>query len=218
MNCSEAMELISSRLDGVLSPEEDEKLSAHLAQCAQCRAVAQELSQLNFDLAALSCEPPKALHEGVMRQVRRKSRRRKDQRAVLRFAGAMAAAAAVLAVLAGLHLVSLPGFGAGNASVSMVELSAHPPAEQQTLFAQAEQEAARLSEATGQRVLVISGYSPEAARVEDAALSEGLSLYALSAQELEELERTLAGTYEMKAFGEADAAQTQGYLLCVDES
>lgn len=126
MNCSEAMELISSRLDGALSPAEEDALQAHLAQCASCRSVQAELSQLNSDLAALSCEPPQALHARVMREVRQKSRRKKDQRAVLRFVGAMAAAAALLAVLAGSHLLSLPGFG-DDTMVSMIGVSIARP-------------------------------------------------------------------------------------------
>ncbi len=215
MNCSEAMELISSRLDGALSPAEEDALQAHLAQCASCRSVQAELSQLNSDLAALSCEPPQALHARVMREVRQKSRRKKDQRAVLRFVGAMAAAAALLAVLAGSHLLSLPGFG-DDTMVSMIGVSIARPEKEKSPLQQAEEAAAALAEETGCRVLVALGYAP-ALEAEAEALPQGMALYKMSREELDALEKELSGAYELSVF-DAPGAQTQGYLLCVDES
>ena len=37
MNCEQALEAISARLDGALSEEENRELEAHLASCASCR-------------------------------------------------------------------------------------------------------------------------------------------------------------------------------------
>src|SRR5687767_46868 len=39
MNCEEAWNLISARMDGEISPEDRPALDAHLAACATCRSV-----------------------------------------------------------------------------------------------------------------------------------------------------------------------------------
>lgn len=49
-----------------------------------------------------------------MREIRRETRRKKERKPLLRFVGVMAAAAALLAVLAGFELVNLPGFDHGR--------------------------------------------------------------------------------------------------------
>ena len=46
MNCEQALEAISARLDGALSEEENRELEAHLASCASCRALLKELTEL----------------------------------------------------------------------------------------------------------------------------------------------------------------------------
>ena len=45
-DCDQALEWISAALDGALTPEEQRGLDAHLAACAECRALAKELRQL----------------------------------------------------------------------------------------------------------------------------------------------------------------------------
>ena len=44
MNCEQALEAISARLDGALSEEENRELETHLASCASCRALLKELT------------------------------------------------------------------------------------------------------------------------------------------------------------------------------
>ena len=63
MNCEEYEILLSARLDGALTPEETARLEAHLAQCPQCRQLAQELETLQAQTAALTQEVPRALQE-----------------------------------------------------------------------------------------------------------------------------------------------------------
>lgn len=69
--------------------------------------------------AGLQQEPPQLLHDAVMQKIRRETRQKKERKPLLRFVGVMAAVAALLAVLAGFHLIRLPGFDSGEASVSM---------------------------------------------------------------------------------------------------
>lgn len=65
MNCEEYEILLSARLDGALTPEETARLEAHLAQCPQCRQLAQELETLQAQTAALTQEVPRALQENL---------------------------------------------------------------------------------------------------------------------------------------------------------
>src|SRR5579859_1082153 len=44
MQCEEAIELISTRMDGELKPDDAHRLDAHLAGCAECRATAEAMS------------------------------------------------------------------------------------------------------------------------------------------------------------------------------
>ena len=71
-NCSEYRELISASLDGALTPEEQEKLDAHLSECLDCRTMWEQLSALEPELMELS-EPSEgfadrvlALHQGTV--------------------------------------------------------------------------------------------------------------------------------------------------------
>lgn len=60
--CEEYMELISASLDGALSPAEQEKLTAHLASCAECQKLFDDLNALH---AALTQLPPVEVPEGL---------------------------------------------------------------------------------------------------------------------------------------------------------
>ena len=46
MNCEQSTELLSDRLKGLLSPEDEQALEAHLAECLECRRVATEAALL----------------------------------------------------------------------------------------------------------------------------------------------------------------------------
>src|SRR4051812_7081509 len=44
MTCDEAVNLISARTDGEISPEQDAALEGHLATCSACRELAEAMS------------------------------------------------------------------------------------------------------------------------------------------------------------------------------
>ena len=48
--CFEVLEQLSDYLDGELSPQAKAKVDAHLAGCAECRAVAADLAKLHADV------------------------------------------------------------------------------------------------------------------------------------------------------------------------
>lgn len=206
MKCSEAMELISAQLDGTLSQEQQNALQAHLSSCPECRALAQELSQLEQELPTLEQEPPKQLHDGVMREIRRQSRHKKEQVVFLRFLGTAAAAAALLAVLAGFNLITLPSFGHGEAGVSMAE-SLFPKKETAKEYAE------RLARETGCRVLLIERCSPEELGGTFEDLGNGIYRRELTEDELDQIEGASSGKYVFIAGTRREADKT-AYLLC----
>ena len=96
ITCNEALELLSVQLDGAITIEEQTALQEHLAACPECRRIQSELKMAEEALPELQQEPPKLLHDTVMREIRRETRRKKERKTLLRFVGAMAAAAALI--------------------------------------------------------------------------------------------------------------------------
>lgn len=68
-DCNRALELLSLRLDGPLSPAEEEALSEHLASCPDCGAAAQALENIHAALPGLLEEPPHGFHQRVMARI-----------------------------------------------------------------------------------------------------------------------------------------------------
>ena len=67
-DCDQALEWISAALDGALTPEEQRGLDAHLAACAECRALAKELRQLQKEMPG-EAEVPAGFHQAVMDRI-----------------------------------------------------------------------------------------------------------------------------------------------------
>lgn len=87
-------ELISEKLDGVISAADEQELTAHLASCQDCRELMTVLSAAHEALD-FKAEPPEDLRKNVMEAVRAEKNRKKIRLRAM--AGALAAAA-VLAV------------------------------------------------------------------------------------------------------------------------
>ena len=68
-DCDRALELISLRLDGELTPEELGELEAHLAGCGDCRRAEEELRALHTLLPELEEEAPQGLHQAIMDRI-----------------------------------------------------------------------------------------------------------------------------------------------------
>lgn len=71
MDGCETMEVwLSLRLDGMLEPEEERELEAHLAVCPRCRALAQELEAVHTVFPRLEdCSAPEGFAQGVMERI-----------------------------------------------------------------------------------------------------------------------------------------------------
>ena len=125
MNCEQALEAISARLDGALSEEENRELETHLASCASCRALLKELTELEEGLETLPVEAPETLAPSVMRTIRAEKAAqaapaaKKSQRRGPHITAWLIAAAAALALLLGAAgVIDLP-------AVSYTPLRAH---------------------------------------------------------------------------------------------
>ena len=71
--CDQALDLLSARLDGALTPEEAAGLEEHLSHCPDCRALAADLEEMHAAMPGLYQEPPPELKERVMAQIRAES-------------------------------------------------------------------------------------------------------------------------------------------------
>lgn len=71
MACDKYWELLSARLDGALSEDEERELEEHLTACPDCRAVGAQLSALQEAFPELEEVPaPEGFAQGVMGRVR----------------------------------------------------------------------------------------------------------------------------------------------------
>lgn len=90
MSCEKYLELISARLDGELTAQEQSELDAHLQICPACRAIANDLDGLHSALADLGEAPaPAALSAAVLSKI--KAERQGSRRRIVRRLSALAA-------------------------------------------------------------------------------------------------------------------------------
>ena len=111
MDCEKALELMSAELDGMCTEQERAALQAHLETCADCRETYRQLRALDEALQDAELEPPQALHDNVMQQIRKE---KKPARRVWLPAAAIAAAAALVLLAGQAGILSLPGFDREN--------------------------------------------------------------------------------------------------------
>ena len=90
MNCDKYLDLISARLDGQLTVQEEADLTAHLQTCPTCRAIAKDMEGLHSALAAVGeVDAPPELSQTVLSKIR--VEKRPNRRRTLRQLSALAA-------------------------------------------------------------------------------------------------------------------------------
>lgn len=90
MSCEKYLDLISARLDGELTAQEQAELDAHLQTCPACRAIAKELEGMHSALTELSEVPaPAELSQTVLSKI--KAERNANRRRVFRTVASLAA-------------------------------------------------------------------------------------------------------------------------------
>jgi len=95
-SCEAYRELLSAKLDGELTGQEQAMLEAHLAECEECRSLYEIYQQLSDDLALPDADLPDTLIPGVMARVAAEQKK-KSRRWIPILAGA-AACIAIVAV------------------------------------------------------------------------------------------------------------------------
>lgn len=201
MNCEKALEQLSAMLDGELGDAEELALREHLAACPTCQAVFETMRDIDAAIAEAQLEPPAALRENVMREVRTGSRRQSKRRVTVAVIGT---AAAIALILGALGQIDLPGFSGWQQSTA----SLHGLVESLSSAGADAQAYAEENECT---VLAFWGCDGlvELDGVEAQPLSDGGRLYPVDAKTVEMLRTAYAGQYEMRSYaptGEARAA------------
>ena len=75
MNCEQMNDLLWAFLDGELTAQEEEQMHAHLEQCADCRALLEQLQTLRTSFSDLEEIPaPDGFAEGVMSRIKAQSK------------------------------------------------------------------------------------------------------------------------------------------------
>lgn len=70
LDCDQALELLSAKIDGALTAEESAALEEHLAACPACRALLADFESLHTELPRLAAQPPAGLKDDIMAAVR----------------------------------------------------------------------------------------------------------------------------------------------------
>ncbi len=166
-SCEEYQEWASCLIDGELDDKRAEELRLHAAQCEECRAVLEAFTALSGGMEELQAEPPAALHENVMAEIRRE-----NQKPVLIFTkrSRQLAAVAVLAVvlLAGLSTAARNRADKAAGALTMAAVTADEIAEDTgDNYAAAEAEAEMYS-------------MPAAAQMAPEAAQNGLQMNTVS--------------------------------------
>ncbi len=68
--CNEILDLLSARLDGALTTEEERLLNEHLDVCPECRALAHDLALLHGAMSHMAEVPPPEIKEAVMARIK----------------------------------------------------------------------------------------------------------------------------------------------------
>lgn len=109
MICEEALLLMSAKLDGALTPDEEAALAEHLAACPACAELMETMRSLDTQLATLREPAPEGLKKGVIYRIDQATGKTKPARRGWFGPGtALSAVAAVLVLLVGLHVIPFP--------------------------------------------------------------------------------------------------------------
>ncbi len=113
MNCEQMNDLLWAFLDGELTAQEEEQMHAHLEQCADCRALLEQLQTLRTSFSDLEEIPaPEGFAEGVMNRIKAESKPKVIplfKRPQIRALTAMAACAVLFVGLGSIRMGSSKG-------------------------------------------------------------------------------------------------------------
>lgn len=132
MNCEQMTDLLWAFLDGELTAQEEEQMHAHLEQCADCRALLEQLQTLRTSFSDLEEIPaPEGFADGVMRRIKAESKPKVIplfKRPQIRALTAMAACAVLFVGLGSIRMGSSKGEAAPMAPMPEIAVYDAAPA------------------------------------------------------------------------------------------
>lgn len=180
-SCEYYQELISRLVDDELSAGEQAVLAPHLKHCPDCAALVQAFQSISGVIAEDLAEPPEALSENVMAELRREAIKT-ENRKKRRWKGPLATAACLAVVIAAVWL--MPNmFRANSAAPSEAPaLASDQAAPQVREYGLADGTDSASAEAA------VTGAAPEAAEAEETPVeaAEAYSMEEEAAAETEE--------------------------------
>ena len=121
-SCEQYIADMNLSIDGLLEPEQERALQAHLAQCAKCRSLYQSYQDIQAAILESEVEPPKGLTHSVMERIHGEKTRHSPKATLKRMRFTLVAAVIALVVVATGKYISIP-------SVEMSTKSSVPTAE-----------------------------------------------------------------------------------------
>ena len=107
--CEEYIVDMNLSIDGLLDPEAEQALQAHLATCPKCRSLYRSYREIQDAIVEGEVEPPKGLSHSVMNRIHQEKVRHSPKATLKRMRFTLAAAVIALAVLAAGKYIGTPG-------------------------------------------------------------------------------------------------------------
>ncbi len=142
--CEDYIADMNLSIDGLLSPEEEQALQAHLADCPSCRSLYRSYREIQDAIDEAEVEPPKGLRHSVMTQIREEKVRHSPKGVLKRMRFTLVAAVIALVVVSAGKYIGTP-HGSTAASSEMetaaaAEAAEAAPQDEGTAFAAAPQD------------------------------------------------------------------------------
>ena len=203
-SCEYYQELISRLVDDELSAEEQAVLVSHLEHCPDCATLVQALQSISGVIAEDLAEPPEALSENVMAELRREAIKTKNRKK-RRWKGPLATAACLAVVIAAAWLIPNM-FRANSAAPSEAPALASDQAVPQTRGYGLEN-----GDDSASAEVAVTGAAPETAEAEEAP-AEAAEAYSIEENAAEEPEEASSA----QAFTAGAAGAYSGEYITLD--
>lgn len=106
--CEEYIADMNLSIDGLLEPEEEQALQAHLAVCPKCRSLYQSYREIQDAIQEAEVEPLKGLSHSVMTQIRQEKVRHSPKATLKRMRFTLVAAVIALVVVTAGKYIGTP--------------------------------------------------------------------------------------------------------------